>query len=52
MPHYLASDPTGIFGNDVPRQRMLIEITQSIAEIGNEKHQAAMGRLLRALAST
>ena len=36
----------------MPRQRKLIEITQSVAEIRNGKHQAAMGQLLRALAST
>ena len=36
----------------MPRQRELIEITQSVAEIRNGKHQAAIGQLLRALVST
>ena len=34
-----------------PQQRMQIEIARSFAEIRNEKHQAAVSQLARALAS-
>jgi transcriptional regulator with XRE-family HTH domain len=36
----------------MPHQRKLIEITCNIAEIRNEKQQAAISQLVRALAST